>query len=160
MSRTRNFLSKFRRFFLFFLVFPRLFLVVASISMAKNKKIQALVKIYVVLTQSIECICPICWPLGEGFGNFCPQFRIQHAKILPWDTSWAHMAWLRRFYEDENDVLEFSKCSSLNKLCFFSEVFGGPGEVKKVREASRKQIHLVSCKVDLMVPNYDEKDKS
>ena len=44
------------------------------------------------------------------------------------------------------------------KKCF-SKVFGGPGGFKKLREASRKKINLISCKLDLMVPSYDQKNK-
>ena len=38
------------------LAFPMFFLVFASISLVKNKKIQALVKFFVFLIQKIECI--------------------------------------------------------------------------------------------------------
>ena len=52
----KNFdLLDFPSFSYFFLVFPRLFLYISSISLAKNKKIQTLVKKYVFLTQKLEC---------------------------------------------------------------------------------------------------------
>ncbi len=47
----------------------------------------------------------------------------------------------------------------VSKQIGFSKVFGGPGGFKKLREASRKKIHLISCKLDLMVPSYDQKTK-
>ena len=41
----------------------------------------------------------------------------------------------------------------------FLEVFGGPGGFRKVREACRKIVHLVSSKSDGVVPSYDQKTK-
>ena len=58
-EQTRK-IDDFPRFFFYrFLVFPRLFLVFASISLAKNKKIQALVKFYVCLIQKFERSVPL-----------------------------------------------------------------------------------------------------
>ena len=47
----------------------------------------------------------------------------------------------------------------VSKTICFSKVFGGPGGFKKLREASTKNFHLISCKLDLMVPSYDQKTK-
>ena len=43
-------------------------------------------------------------PLGEGFCAFRPQIRILHAKILPWNTSWAHMAWFWRYWKISDSI--------------------------------------------------------
>ena len=40
------------------------------------------------------------------------------------------------------------------------EVYLDPGRFKKLREACRNNFHLFSCKLDLMVPSYDQKIKN
>ena len=47
----------------------------------------------------------------------------------------------------------------VSNIVFFSEVFGGPGGFRKVREADRKNFLLFSSGSGLMVPSYDQKTK-
>ena len=41
----------------------------------------------------------------------------------------------------------------------FLQVFGGPGGFRKLREACRKNFHLVAPKKNGVVPSYDQKPK-
>ena len=38
------------------------------------------------------------------------------------------------------------------------EVYGGPGQFRKVREACRNNYHLISCAIDLIVKSYDREN--
>ena len=59
---------------------------------------------------------------------------------------------------DEKLFFGFFEMFVSEKKCS-SKVLGGPGWSKKLREASWKNVHLISCKLDLMVPSYDQKSK-
>ena len=45
-------------------------------------------------------------------------------------------------------------------MLVFPEVFGGPGDFRKVREANCNNFLLFSSKSDLMVPIHDQKAKN
>ena len=79
------------------------------------------------------------------------QQRKSQEKISRNNGTYAHTLIVVETFVDFFEVL-------VSKICFFL-VLGGPGGLKKAREAEIKKIHRISSKALWGMPSYDQKTR-